>query len=138
MFNISRFTAKHILRDKKMQFSHFKRLSISLISSYKTWDNNFGLNRWSTFITPETFWNIEKIERYRMTSNIRECLITWTFWSKHSWSKLWLNSVHGRRIPTVKLKIPGKSIFEIRNQNFCYIQDIVFDLSYLSVAAVET
>ena len=23
------------------------------------------------------------------------------------------------RIPTVKLKIPGKSIFEIRNQNFC-------------------
>ena len=35
------------------------------------------------------------------------------------------------RIPTVKLKIPGKSIFEIRNQNFCYIQVIVFDLSYL-------
>ena len=42
------------------------------------------------------------------------------------------------RIPTVKLKIPGKSIFEIRNQNFCYIQVIVFDLVYLPVAAVET
>ena len=42
------------------------------------------------------------------------------------------------RIPTVKLKIPGKSIFEIRNQNFCYIQVIVFDLSYLPVAAVGT
>ena len=32
------------------------------------------------------------------------------------------------RIPTVKLKIPGKSIFEIRIPNFCYIQVIVFDL----------
>ena len=42
------------------------------------------------------------------------------------------------RIPTVKLKIPGKSIFEIRNQNFCYIQVIVFDLSYLPVAAIWT
>ena len=40
------------------------------------------------------------------------------------------------RIPTVKLKIPGKSIFEIRIPNFCYIQVIVFDLSYLPVAAV--
>ena len=40
------------------------------------------------------------------------------------------------RIPTVKLEIPGKSIFEIRIQNFCYIQVIVFDLSYLPVAAV--
>ena len=28
----------------------------------------------------------------------------------------------GFRIPTVKLKIPGKSIFEIRIPNFCYIQ----------------
>jgi len=42
------------------------------------------------------------------------------------------------RIPTVKLKIPGKRIFEIRNQNFCCIQVIVFDLSYLPVAAVGT
>ena len=40
------------------------------------------------------------------------------------------------RIPTVKLKDHGKSIFEIRNQNFCYIQVIVFDLSYLPMAAV--
>ena len=31
-------------------------------------------------------------------------------------------------LPTMKLKIPEKSIFEIRNQNFCYIQVIVFDL----------
>ena len=42
------------------------------------------------------------------------------------------------RIPTVKLKIPGKSIFEIRIPNFCYIQVIVFDLSYPPVAAVGT
>ena len=42
------------------------------------------------------------------------------------------------RIPTVKLKIPWKSIFEIRTQNFCYIQVIVFDLSYLPVAAIGT
>ena len=41
------------------------------------------------------------------------------------------------RIPTVKLKIP-ESIFKFRNQNFCYIQVILFDLSYLSVAAVGT
>ena len=32
----------------------------------------------------------------------------------------------------------GKSIFEIRIPNFCYIQVIVFDLSYLPVAAVGT
>ena len=38
------------------------------------------------------------------------------------------------RIPTVKLKIPRKS----RIQKFCYIQVIVFDLSYLPVAAVGT
>ena len=30
----------------------------------------------------------------------------------------------------------GKSIFEIRIPNFCYIQVIVFDLSFLPVAAV--
>ena len=42
------------------------------------------------------------------------------------------------RIPTVKLKIPKKSIFEIRNQDFCYIQVKVFDLSYLPVRAVGT
>ena len=38
------------------------------------------------------------------------------------------------RIPTVKLKIPGKS----RIQKFCYIQVIVFNLSYLPLAAVGT
>ena len=42
------------------------------------------------------------------------------------------------RIPPVKLKIPGKVTFEIRIPNFCYIQVIVFDLSYLPVAAVGT
>ena len=40
----------------------------------------------------------------------------------------------GVRIPTVKLKIPEKN----RIQKFCYIQVIVFDLSYLLVAAVGT
>ena len=35
------------------------------------------------------------------------------------------------RIPTVKLKIPRKSISKTRIPNFCYIQVIVFDLSYL-------
>ena len=43
----------------------------------------------------------------------------------------------GARIPTVKLKIPGKS-WEIRIPNSCYIQVIVLDLSYLPVAAVGT
>ena len=41
-----------------------------------------------------------------------------------------------RRIPTVKYS--GKSSFEIRIPNFCYIQVIVFDLNFLSVAAVGT
>ena len=31
------------------------------------------------------------------------------------------------------MKIRGKSIFETRNQNFCYIQVIVFDFCFLSV-----
>ena len=44
----------------------------------------------------------------------------------------------GVRIPTVKLKIPEKSIFKIRILNFCNIQVIVFDFSYLPVAAVGT
>ena len=42
------------------------------------------------------------------------------------------------RIPTAKLKIPGKSIFKTRNQNFYYIQVIVFDFSYRPVAAIGT
>ena len=48
------------------------------------------------------------------------------------------NSLSCRRIPAVKLKILGKNIFKIRIPNFCYIQVIVFDLSYLPVAAVGT
>ena len=45
---------------------------------------------------------------------------------------------YNSRIPTVKLKIPRKNIFGLRNQNFCYSQVIDFDLSYLPVAAVGT
>ena len=41
-----------------------------------------------------------------------------------------------RKDPDVGVENPGKGIFEIRIPNFCYIQVIVFDLSYLPVAAV--
>ena len=40
--------------------------------------------------------------------------------------------------PDGEIENSWKSIFEIRIPNFCYIQVIVFDLSYLSVAAVGT
>ena len=40
--------------------------------------------------------------------------------------------------PDGEIENSWKSIFEIQNQNFCYIQIIVFDLSYLPVAAVGT
>ena len=40
--------------------------------------------------------------------------------------------------PDGEIENSGQSIFEIRNQNFSYIQVIVFDLSYLPVAAGET
>ena len=40
--------------------------------------------------------------------------------------------------PDGEVENPGKSIFEIRNQNFCYIQVLVFDVDYLPVAAVGT
>ena len=40
--------------------------------------------------------------------------------------------------PDGEVENSGKSIFEIRISNFCYIQVIVFDLSYLVVAAIET
>ena len=54
--------------------------------------------------------------------------------SYYEFSLLILEILESRiRIPTVKLKIPAKS----RIQKFCYIQVIVFDLSYLSVAAVS-
>ena len=54
--------------------------------------------------------------------------------SRRSVSVTMESSVVQFRIPTVKLKIPGKS----RIPNFCYIQVIVFDLSYLPMAAVGT
>ena len=41
-------------------------------------------------------------------------------------------------IPDGKIENSGKSIFEIRIPNFCYIQVIVFNRSYLPVAAVGT
>ena len=56
--------------------------------------------------------------------------------SVYFWPSSWLKVQ--ARIPTVKLKIPGKGIFEIRNENFCYIQVIVFDLRYLPLAVVGT
>ena len=40
--------------------------------------------------------------------------------------------------PDGEIENSGKSIFEIRIPNFFYIQVIVFDLSYLPVAAVGT
>ena len=38
--------------------------------------------------------------------------------------------------PDGEIENSGKSVFEIRIPNFCYIQVIVFDLGYLPVAAV--
>ena len=40
--------------------------------------------------------------------------------------------------PDGEIENSGKSIFKIRIPNFCYIQVLVFDLSYLPVAAVGT
>ena len=40
--------------------------------------------------------------------------------------------------PDGEIENSGKSIIKIRIPNFCYIQVIVFGLSYLPVAAVET
>ena len=40
--------------------------------------------------------------------------------------------------PDGEIENSGKSIFEIPIPNFCYIQVVVFDLSYLPVAAVGT
>ena len=40
--------------------------------------------------------------------------------------------------PDGEIENSGKNIFEIRIPNFCYIQVIVFHLSYLPVAAVGT
>ena len=40
--------------------------------------------------------------------------------------------------PDGEIENSGKNIFEIRNQNFCYIRVIVFDHSYLPVAAIGT
>ena len=44
--------------------------------------------------------------------------------------------VHPRSDPDGEIENSGKSIFEIRIPNFCHIQIIIFDLSYLQVAAV--
>ena len=39
--------------------------------------------------------------------------------------------------PDGEIENSGTNIFEIRIQNFCYIQVIVFDLSYLPVTAAS-
>ena len=48
------------------------------------------------------------------------------------------NILTATRTPDGEIKNSGKSIFEVRIRNFCYIQVIVFDLSYLPVAAIGT
>ena len=50
---------------------------------------------------------------------------------------IYFQKIH-HRIPTVKLKIPVKSMVKSRIPNFFYIQVIVFYLGYLSVAAFGT
>ena len=40
--------------------------------------------------------------------------------------------------PDGKIENSGKNIFEIRMTNFCYVQVIVLDFSYLPVSAVGT
>ena len=54
------------------------------------------------------------------------------------WRKQSMVSHFVKQDPDGEIENYGKSIFEILNQNFCYIQVIVFDLSYLPVTAVGT
>ena len=92
-----------------------------------------------SFVKPRLFsqTEISSLFRFRrdLSFQLSDCFIM-----KNFLEFAFYLSCHERgeesRIPTVKLKIPGKGIFEIRNQNFCYIQVIIFDLSYLPVAAV--
>ena len=42
----------------------------------------------------------------------------------------------GEQDPDGEIENSGTSIFKIRIPNFCYIQVIVFDFSYLPVAAI--
>ena len=44
----------------------------------------------------------------------------------------------GAQDPDGEIENSGKSIFEIPIANFCYIEVIIYDLSYLPVAAVGT
>ena len=69
--------------------------------------------------------------RLRLLRQVHLLLRTWSeqvqsIFSKSVKSELELKVKF--RIPTLKLKIPGNSIFEIRIPNFCYIQVIVFDI----------
>ena len=55
------------------------------------------------------------------------------------WAQIYcIGRISTAQDPDGEVEKPGKSIFEIRNQNFCYIQVIIFDLSNLPVAAVRT
>ena len=49
-----------------------------------------------------------------------------------------LSNTAANQDPDGEIENSEKSIFEIRIQNFCYIQVIVFDFSYLPVAAIGT
>ena len=108
---------------------------------------------WSTFISS----NWIKIEfSISLKTDQKWVWVTWPSISKRNWggSKLSLHAYAPRdsppshtlldqnldprviKDPEGKIENSGKSIFKIRNQNFCYIQVILFDLRYLPVAAV--
>ena len=54
------------------------------------------------------------------------------------WVKVLKRHYYFDKDPDGEIDNSGKSILEIRIPNFCYIQVIVFDLSFLSVAAIWT
>ena len=84
------------------------------------------------FFSIKTGWT--SFDRTPIPAKIKFCLL-----DRHGWQWGYVDdAAHWyklkglpHRIPAVKLEIPGKSIFEIWNQNFCYIQVIVFDLGSL-------
>ena len=59
-------------------------------------------------------------------------------WLKSVFLRYQEQAVNLQYDPDGDIENSGKSIFEIRIPNFCYIQVIVSDLSYLPVAAVGT
>ena len=77
-----------------------------------------------------TCWLISTLSKQDTSHVVDLCCILGTESSRKSLNRDTVDC----RIQTVKLKIPGKG----RIQKFCYIQVIVFDLSYLLVEAVGT